>query len=132
MRFRPLEECKAEYPQFISQIEALDGYLSELSTERQDVDVFPALVARKLAMTEGRTMALLRLADVSGLLEPWYHVLCPQTHEVIGQYRSIDEIPDPMECLGENTYHDRSATYVELVFHLDSRVKNDSKSARIG
>lgn len=117
MHFQELEKFKIEYPSLNELIELLDDVLQEkvVSPTR---DIVPPLLAKRLSIDEGLALALLMLVHEAGLIEPKYLVYCEDTDNIIGEYESLDKVPDKVFCPYHDKEHDSQEYYVELTFQF--------------
>ncbi len=104
----------------------LDKYFeTELSNKRaarvaRSKDYLPVTLAKRLKVSESVALALLMVYQNAGLVTPEYHVLCPDTYNVVGVFKSPAELPETVTCPYHDSEqeHDRLEYYMDIVFHL--------------
>lgn len=125
MSFPQLDAYKGQPVDIDGVITRLEEILTEIrSREAPDNhaahDVYPALVAKRLALPEKRVVELLDLGVEAGILSPREHVLCPQTSAFLGSFETEEQIPETVLC----PYHDREVEHeaadleVERFYHF--------------
>jgi len=85
----------------------------------------PVTLAKKLSIDEALALALLMISENAGVVTPKYHVLCPETGSFLGEFKSIEDLPDSIHC----PYHESGEKEhgvddydVDLVFRFTPRV----------
>lgn len=116
MHFPKLETCKTEHPSYAKQLGALAGVLERQLEQRTIAELSAKTLAKQLQTNRTRALTLLSLARDCGALEAKYLVRCRTTFTVLGAYDSLSQIPEALECPVEETEHDSSEYFVDLVF----------------
>lgn len=118
-------------PQLAGHITSLESIFDELllgrspssscaapeGAEAREVEVTPALIAKRLKVDEGLALVLLGEVEKAGLLTHRYDVICPTLDKLLASYETVDELPGEISCPLENeTAHSIKEYFVELIF----------------
>jgi hypothetical protein len=96
----------------------LDKYFeAELSNKKaaRSKDYLPVTLAKQLKTSEAVALALLMVYENAGLVMPEYHVLCPDTYNVLRVVQSPAELPETIHC----PYHDPEREHDQLEYYMD-------------
>jgi hypothetical protein len=132
MQFLDLEHYQRQLkhdlpPKLKHLVPALNEYFATELGQRRDVnlkrrkkDIVPVTLAKKLSIDEGLALALLMISENAGVVTPHYHVLCPDSEDFLGAFKSISELPKTILCPFHDAekVHDIDEYHVDLVFHF--------------
>src|SRR5689334_20637455 len=102
MPFPELEKYKRQVPQLSELITKLEAYLTEVSNrpirgpsrfDHAAFDIVPILVAKSLGIDENLSLVLLNIFQEAGIIEPRYHIYCPNINSFIASIASKKDLP---------------------------------------
>jgi len=117
MPSKKLENFSRRNPELAPLVRKLADYIQWLS-EQNIKELIPRVAAAQLGVSEADTLGLLSLFQDAGIVEPRYHLVCKATGSVLGSYRSLDEVPDSIECNVCGKEHDSDDLRVDLAFEI--------------
>jgi hypothetical protein len=101
--------------------------------ESQNHAIHPRRVAHYLGVSEPLAIAMLRVCDEAGILEPRYDVYCPETQGFIASFYSPDDLPDNITCPNHDNFVEHSVDEYLVdfmfVFTLEPIVKHYAAAA---
>lgn len=130
MSFPELDSYRKDNLNLPSKIKVLlpklDQYLQkELGRKKTDKkeptrDIVPNTLAKTLKIDEAVALALLMIYENAGVVQPNYYVLCPETDNFLGTFKSPRDLPEIIYCPYHDPpkEHDKSEYYVDLIFRF--------------
>jgi len=118
MYFRELSTLTREHPWAKREIKALDDYLASAPADTAEAISIP-LVVKAIEGDPGVVKRLLDRSAELGLLRRRYRVVCPKDRADIGEFRTLGEIPQEIECEFCDEKHEVSDNDIEEIFALN-------------